>query len=105
MDKIEFEWDDKKAKSNLEKHGVSFELASEIFYRSTVFTFEDDRFDYGEVREVAIGEIEGICLYIIFTVRGESLRIISARKASIRERRAYYDHIERTTNRNTQENE
>lgn len=94
---MEFEWDDNKARSNLKKHRVSFELAREVFYQPVVLTFEDDRFDYGEMREVAVGEIEGICLYVIFTVRDESLRIISARKASSKERQAYYDYIERRT--------
>ena len=101
MSRIKFEWDETKARSNLEKHGISFQLASEIFYRSTVLTFEDERFNYGEVREVAIGQIEGVCLYVIFTLRDDAIRIISARKASARERRKYYDHIKRTATGNS----
>ena len=105
MDEIDFDWDNNKARSNLEKHGISFELASELFYQSVILTFRDDRFEYGEVREAAIGEIEGICLYVVFTIRGEVLRIISARKASKKERNAYYDYFQRTAIRNPQKDE
>ena len=102
---MKFEWDENKARSNLTKHHVSFDLAREVFSQSIVLTFEDDRIDYGEKREVAISEVEGVCLYIIFTMRGDSLRIISARKASAKERRGYYDHIKRRTISNSSEDE
>ncbi len=76
---MEFDWDENKARANLEKHKVSFGLASEIFSKEEVLSFEDERFDYGEIREISLGEVEGVVLYVVFTVREERIRIISAR--------------------------
>ncbi|ACB54294.1 hypothetical protein cce_4948 [Crocosphaera subtropica ATCC 51142] len=102
---MKFEWDENKAQSNLEKHKISFELAKELFKEPTVLSFQDNRFEYGEIREVAIGELYGVCLYVVFTLRGNIIRIISARKASVKERKAYYEYFKRTANRNSEENE
>ncbi len=49
----EFEWDEKKNKTNIEKHGISFETASLIF-DGTVLTWLDDRKHYGEIRKHSI---------------------------------------------------
>jgi uncharacterized DUF497 family protein len=105
MSKIKFEWDEKKAVLNLSKHGVSFELGTEIFSDLQLLSFEDDRKDYGELREAGIGGVEGVILYVVFTVRGERIRIISARKANKEEREAYYEHFKRTTIRNSSKDE
>ncbi len=105
MSKIGFEWDEKKAELNLKKHGVSFELGTEIFSDPQFLSLEDDRKDYGELREVGIGEIEGIILYVVFTIRGERIRIISTRKANKEEREAYYEYFKRTTIRDSSEDE
>jgi len=102
---MKFEWDETKAKLNLEKHGISFELGTEIFSDPQLLSFEDDRKDYGEIREVAIGEIKGVILYVVFTVRGEQIRIISTRKANKEEREAYNEHFKRTTVRDSSEDE
>jgi uncharacterized protein len=50
----------------------------------------DDRFDYREVRIVCFGELKGRLYAVVYTWRGENRRIISARKANVREQRAYY---------------
>ena len=105
MSKIKFEWDERKAELNLEKHGVSFELGTEIFSDPQLLSFEDDRKDYGEVREVAIGETEGIILYVVFTVRDERIRIILTRKANREEREAYYEYFKSRTIRDIEEDE
>jgi uncharacterized DUF497 family protein len=105
MSKIKFEWDEQKAELNLKKHGVSFELGTEIFSDPQILSFEDDRKDYGELREVGIGEVEGVILYVVFTVRGDRRRIISTRKANKEEREAYYEYFKRTTIRNSSEDE
>lgn len=73
---MEFEWDEAKNRSNLEKHGISFEEASLIF-DGPVLTYPDDRFEYGEVRWRSIGKIEEISVVaVIHTdragVRGSS---------------------------------
>ena len=105
MSKIKFEWDEKKAEINLAKHGVSFELGTEIFSDPQLLSFDDDRKDYGEIREVGIGETEGVILYVVFTVRGEQIRIISTRKANKEEREAYYEHFKTATTRDLEEDE
>ena len=50
-----FEWDFEKSQSNLRKHGVSFEMASEVFFDENAFSLQDDRLDYNEPREILIG--------------------------------------------------
>jgi uncharacterized DUF497 family protein len=105
VSKIEFEWDKKKAELNQKKHGVSFELGTEIFSDPQLLSFEDDRKDYGELREVGIGKVEEVILYVVFTIRGEQIRIISTRKANKGEREAYYEYFKRATIRDLEEDE
>ncbi|WP_029029939.1 BrnT family toxin [Salinarimonas rosea] len=84
-----FEWDDAKASANEAKHGVSFEIAIEVFRDGRQRVAADKRFDYGEERFTAIGAVGGLCLAVVFTMRGDVARIISARRANRRERRLY----------------
>jgi hypothetical protein len=66
-----------------------------------VFTSIDERFDYGEIREISIGAIQGIVIVtVIHTERAEVIRIISARKATPKERKKYYDYLSQTITRN-----
>jgi uncharacterized DUF497 family protein len=87
---LEFEWDEVKAKSNLEKHGVSFLTAAATFSNERLERI-DDRKDYGETRWIALGRV-GIEVYrVVFTWRSKSLiRLISAQKASKDEQEIYY---------------
>jgi uncharacterized protein len=84
-----FEWDEAKSQDNLEKRGFDFEYAARIFQAGDRLEYEDRRHHYGERRMVAIGEIESEILFVVYTWRGTSRRIISARLASRRERDAY----------------
>jgi uncharacterized protein len=86
---LDFEWDESKARSNLEKHKVSFLAAAAIFLNERLERI-DDREDYGEVRWIALG-CAGIEIYrVVYTWRGECLiRIVSAQKASKDEREIY----------------
>lgn len=86
---MEFEWDDSKNQSNIAKHGIDFIRAKEIFDGFMLETL-DDRFDYGETRLLAIGEAGGLIIAVVYTLRGQAVRIISARKANGNERRAYH---------------
>ena len=88
----QFEWDSKKAASNLIDHKVGFEQAKEIF-KGPRLEWPDTREDYGEDRYVSLGEVEGRCLVVVHTPRGDKIRIISARKATSGERIAYYEVI------------
>jgi uncharacterized DUF497 family protein len=87
---MEFEWDSKKAKSNLRKHKVSFEEAATVFNDILSFTFEDEAHSDVERRYATLGmSYRGRILVVAHTMRGEKVRIISAREATPRERRWY----------------
>lgn len=85
---MEFEWDERKNDLNIQKHGVSFLSAARVFDGS-VFTFIDNRKDYGEIRYVSVGRVEDTELYVVYAIRNRRLRIISARRANRNERRKY----------------
>ena len=90
---MRFEWDENKNKSNFEKHGIRFEEACLIF-NGPILSRKDDRSDYGEERIISVGELEGVViLTVVHTPRGGKTRIISARKASGKERKFYYEYI------------
>ena len=91
MDKeLEFEWDESKARADWERHKVSFATAAAIFLNERLERI-DDREDYGEVRWIALGTVDGTVYRIVYTWRGERLiRIVSAQKASKDEREIYY---------------
>jgi uncharacterized protein len=84
-----FEWDRTKDEANQAKHLVSFRQAAEIF-RDFHLAREDTRRDYGEVRMIALGEYDGEVLTVVFTRRGDVVRIISAWKASRHDRKIFY---------------
>lgn len=94
---MQFEWDENKNAQNLKKHGISFEEAQEIF-DGIVFNAIDERFDYGEIREISIGAIQGVVIVTVaHTERNGVIRIISARKATRQEKKTYYDYLAQTT--------
>jgi uncharacterized DUF497 family protein len=85
---MRFEWDEGKRAANLAKHGVDFASVEEFDFESATILL-DNRKDYGENRQNALGFI-GIRLHVLtFTRRGETLRIISLRKANAREVKSY----------------
>ena len=87
---MDFEWDDQKAKYNLQKHGVSFPEASTVFYDSLAITFTDPDHSDDEDRYIVIGtSAEGRMLMVAHTDRGDQIRIISARTLKPKERRLY----------------
>ena len=83
--------DDTKAAANLAKRGVPFEAAVEVFADAAMLVAPDLRHDYGEARFVAVGEVDGIVLSLVFADRETETRIISARLASRKERSRYGD--------------
>jgi len=85
-----FEWDPQKAKSNLIKHGVSFEEASTAFQDTLSLTIDDSLHSIDEDRVVLIGmSNKNRLLVVVHTERGDNIRIISARKATKEERKNY----------------
>ncbi|KAA3503931.1 MULTISPECIES: BrnT family toxin [Rhizobium/Agrobacterium group] len=87
-----FEWDAHKASANLAKHGVSFESARSVFDDPFAVDMEDRSANYGEVRRRIVGLGNGLVLTIIYTERSETIRIISARKATRVERKEYNEN-------------
>jgi uncharacterized DUF497 family protein len=89
-----FEWDEEKNRRNLDERGIDFAYAARVFEGDTV-EWEDARQEYGERRVVAIGRVEDVTLALVYTPRADAVRIISARRASRRERRAYDQAVSR----------
>ena len=90
---LEFEWDEAKARSNLEKHSVSFFTAVATFRNERLETI-DDREEYGEVRWIALGRAGTEVYRVIYTWRAEDIvRIISAQRASKDEEETYHRAI------------
>jgi uncharacterized protein len=90
---MDFEWDRAKADANDAEHGVPFEVAKRVFDDYAYVVLEDARQHYGEERFVALGMIDGRINMVAFTWRGETCRLISARKAT-REIRRYHRQVE-----------
>jgi len=87
---LSFEWDESKAKANLAKHGVSFEEASTVFGDSLSLTIPDPAHSQAEDRWIVLGQShQGKLLVVVHAERGDNIRIISARRASKRERKDY----------------
>ena len=102
MESIRFEWDEAKNLSNRRKHGVTFEEASQVF-RDPLYVSVQDRVEGGELRWQTFGLVEDVLLLTVaHTVREERddgtpvdvIRIISARRATRKERRRYEDENE-----------
>jgi uncharacterized DUF497 family protein len=89
---MQFEWDESKARSNVAKHGVTFHEAITVFGDQRALTFRDPDHSSTESQFLTFGlSIDGRILAIIHTAREASIRIISARPASRRERTTYDD--------------
>jgi uncharacterized DUF497 family protein len=87
---LSFEWDESKAKSNLAKHGVSFEEASTVFGDPWSLTIPDPVHSQGEERAIVPGQShQRKLLVVVHTERGDNIRIFSARPAGRRERKTY----------------
>lgn len=90
-----FEWDDNKEQINIKKHGMDFTTASRVFDDENRIEIYDDLHSDYEDRYITIGMIDEItCIaMVVYTERGTHvIRIISARKATPKERRKYYDY-------------
>jgi uncharacterized DUF497 family protein len=86
-----FEWDDDKAAANLAKHRVSFRVATQAFDDAFAVERENDTEVYGEPRFNLLGMVDGRVLFVAYTMRGDIIRVISAREAEPYERRLYHE--------------
>ncbi|PVX86463.1 BrnT family toxin [Paraburkholderia unamae] len=87
---MDITFDPAKNEINIAKHGVSLSLAEKLDW-SEVMAYVDDRNDYREVREVGFGVIADRLYCVVFTQRGDSMHIISMRKANKREVKSYVE--------------
>ncbi|WP_347273021.1 BrnT family toxin [Candidatus Kuenenia sp.] len=89
---MQFEWDTDKFESNLKKHGISFHEASTVFGDPLAITFNDPDHSIREHRYLTFGcSITGRLLVVVHTERQGNTRIISARRATKKERKIYED--------------
>jgi uncharacterized DUF497 family protein len=85
-----FEWDKGNIDKSFKKHGITPNEAEEVFLDEDIFLLKDIKHSQAEERFEAIGKItKGEILFLAFTVRGDKIRIISARRANKKERRLY----------------
>lgn len=91
---VRFEWDDNKEQINIAKHGIDFTTAARVFEDENRLELYDEAHSDTEDRYITIGEINGVAIivFVVYTERGDAIRLISARKATKQERRAYYDY-------------
>ncbi len=92
---LKFEWDENKNKINIERHGIDFCDARLIFnYPMIIKT--DDRKDYNEKRLVGLGILYGSVIFIVFTEREDTIRVISIRRANRNERKIYHEKFKKS---------
>ncbi|MBZ0122813.1 MAG: BrnT family toxin [Roseovarius sp.] len=87
-----YEWDESKRFAALDKHGLDFLDAAEIFANDHLVLPARSEV---EQRKIAIGYLNGVAIAVVFTVRKEAIRIITARRARRNEREAYDAHVAR----------
>jgi uncharacterized protein len=90
---MEFTWSERKRSLNLKEHGIDFIDARYVFEAAT-YTYEDDRFSYGEQRFITLGLLAGIPVSIAHTENDHEIRIISFRKATHREAEIYFGQVQ-----------
>ena len=88
---MEFAWSERKRAINLKAHGLDF-VDAPIVFKAATYTYEDDRFSYGEQRFVTL--LAGISVSIVHTENDHEIRIISFRKATHREAQIYFNAVQ-----------
>ena len=86
---MRFEWDDTKADGNLAKHGISFQEAIAVFADPLHVDMDSSRPEDGELRRKVVGAIQGRVFTVVYTLRGGTIRLVSARRANPKEARSY----------------
>ncbi|WP_294157577.1 BrnT family toxin [uncultured Selenomonas sp.] len=89
---LRFEWDENKNRKNIAKHGIDFKMATQVFEDERLLEFPDDQHSEYEERYLAIGNVKHMImiLTVVYTERGDAIRIISARRATKREEARYH---------------
>ena len=89
-----FEWDEDKRRQNLRKHGIDF-IDAQAIWTDVVLEYSSDQMHHDEERYLAIGELHGQYIAVIYTWRGDTRRLISARKARHYEQKDYQNETGR----------
>ena len=89
--RMQFDWDPAKSRSNLDKHGITFRRAIEVFDDPRAITIDVTKPEHGETRFKIVGLAGGAFITVIYMDRGPFRRIISARRSRRNERRDYDD--------------
>ena len=89
---MDFEWNEKKRKLNIKKHGIDF-INSPVIFDNYTLTIEDNRFEYGEERFITFGILMGRVVVVAHTENVNSIRIISIRRATKYEEKTYFSEI------------
>ena len=88
-----FQWDQGNDQKNYFKHGVTQAECEEVFFNSPLLVADDETHSHSEARSYALGQTDASrLLFVVFTIRGTALRVISARDMSSREKRSYRSH-------------
>jgi uncharacterized protein len=87
---MKFEWDETKHEANQKKHRIDFKTASKVFLDPYMIEFDEHDVS-GELRHNAIGLVDSRMLFVTYTMRGDVIRIISARGAEPHEKRKYHE--------------
>lgn len=89
---MQIEFDAAKDKANRSKHGVSLSMAAELDWDAAL-VWLDERFEYGEIRMIALAPKTETLYYVAYVERGETRRVISLRHATRREVKHYVENI------------
>jgi uncharacterized protein len=90
---VQFAWSEAKRRGNLRTHALDFVDVRRVFAGVT-YTYEDDRFVYGERRFVTLGLLAGVPVSVVHTEDDHEIRVISFRKATQREALIYFDAVQ-----------
>ena len=84
-----FEWDENKRLANFAKHGIDFVMVRSAFDDKRAIAWTDHRRDYGERRQILVGSSDGPMVTVVYTLRRDTIRLISARRSNLKERTLY----------------
>lgn len=89
---MRFVWSERKRSVNLKEHGLDF-VDVQVVFEGLTYTYEDDRFAYGEERLITLGLLAGMPVSIAHTETHDEIRVISFRKATAREAKAFFNEV------------
>jgi uncharacterized DUF497 family protein len=90
---MRFTWNERKRKSNLRDHGLDF-IDAEAVFAGLTFSYEDDRFEYGEFRLVTLGLLRGVPVSVVHTETDVEIRVISFRRATDNETEIFFGKVQ-----------